>query len=206
MNSVTVGLAHLFRQLTVGVYVIGVAHGSRRDAFTAASVLQVSYSPLLILVGVNPDHAAYRLLCGGSAFAVSVLKADQLAVARHFGTPTDARADKLAGRAWHPGRDGAPILDHALAYFECETVGDWPAGDHRIVLGEAYDGGFIDACASPFSMRQRATWTGAARCIPSTFRPLCCHRVADRRSSGRKVSGLVRRDFRHLRVRFETGR
>ena len=169
MNSATAGLAHLFRQLTVGVYVIGVAHGNRRDAFTAASVLQVSYSPLLILVGVNPDHAAYRLLRGGSAFAVSVLKADQLAVAQHFGRPADTRADKLAGQAWHPGRDGAPILDHALAYFECETVGDWPAGDHRIVLGEAYDGGFIDPAASPLLYAATGDMDGSGALYPVEF-------------------------------------
>jgi len=169
MNKATGGLAHLFRQLTVGVYVIGVACGNRRDAFTVASVLQVSYSPLLILVGVNPDHAAYRLFRRGSAFTVSVLKADQLAVAQHFGNPADTRADKLARHAWRPGRAGVPILDHALAYFECETVADWPAGDHRIVLGEACGGGLIDATASPLLYAATGDMDGSSALYPVEF-------------------------------------
>lgn len=162
-------LASLFRQLTVGVYVVGVARGNRRDAFTAASVMQISYSPLLILVGVNPAHAAYRLLRGGSTFSVSVLKRDQLDVARHFGTFHRAPADKLASLAWHRGRGGAPILDDALAFFECAMVGDWPAGDHRIVLGEATDGGFIDASAAPLLYAETGNLDGSRALYPAAF-------------------------------------
>jgi flavin reductase (DIM6/NTAB) family NADH-FMN oxidoreductase RutF len=74
MNFPAPDIPSLFRQLSLGAYVIGVAHGRRRSAFTAASVMEISYSPLLVLVGVNPEHAAYRLMRGGSSFAVSVLK------------------------------------------------------------------------------------------------------------------------------------
>ena len=41
-------LVDLFRTLTTGVYVIGVAHGGRANAFTAAWVSQVSFDPLLV--------------------------------------------------------------------------------------------------------------------------------------------------------------
>jgi flavin reductase (DIM6/NTAB) family NADH-FMN oxidoreductase RutF len=52
----------LFRRLSSGVYVIGVADGERRDAFTAAWVMQVSYDPLLLALSINPNHASYPIL------------------------------------------------------------------------------------------------------------------------------------------------
>jgi len=41
-------VAALFQRLTQGVYVVGVAHGQVRNAFTAAWVMQVSFDPLLL--------------------------------------------------------------------------------------------------------------------------------------------------------------
>jgi flavin reductase (DIM6/NTAB) family NADH-FMN oxidoreductase RutF len=40
-------IATLFHQLTLGVYVVGVANAGQRDGFTATWVMQVSFGPLL---------------------------------------------------------------------------------------------------------------------------------------------------------------
>ena len=87
-------IAALFQRLTQGVYVVGVAHGEVRNAFTAAWVMQVSFDPLLLALSINPHHSSYRLLKEGHAFSVNVLKKGQLELAAHYGRP--ARADKLA--------------------------------------------------------------------------------------------------------------
>jgi flavin reductase (DIM6/NTAB) family NADH-FMN oxidoreductase RutF len=55
-------IAALFQRLTQGVYVVGVAHGAVRNAFTAAWVMQVSFDPLLLTLSINPHHSSYRLL------------------------------------------------------------------------------------------------------------------------------------------------
>jgi flavin reductase (DIM6/NTAB) family NADH-FMN oxidoreductase RutF len=55
----TTSIAPLFQRLTQGVYVIGVAHGEKRNAFTAAWVMQVSYDPLLLALSINPNHSSY---------------------------------------------------------------------------------------------------------------------------------------------------
>ena len=47
-------VAALFQRLTQGVYVVGVAHGEVRNAFTAAWVMQVSFDPLLLALSINP--------------------------------------------------------------------------------------------------------------------------------------------------------
>ena len=58
----TSSIAALFRTLTQGVYVIGVAHGDKRNAFTAAWVMQVSFDPLLLALSINAHHSSYALL------------------------------------------------------------------------------------------------------------------------------------------------
>ena len=77
-----------FKRLTQGVYVVGVAHGETRNAFTAAWVMQVSYDPLLLALSINPNHSSYRLLKEGRSFSVNVLKKGQLDLADHYGRPS----------------------------------------------------------------------------------------------------------------------
>ena len=99
-------IAALFQRLTQGVYVVGVAHGEARNAFTAAWVMQASFDPLLLALSINPQHSSYGLLKQGEVFSVNVLKKGQLELAAHFGGP--ARADKLALTEWTTGRTGRP--------------------------------------------------------------------------------------------------
>jgi flavin reductase (DIM6/NTAB) family NADH-FMN oxidoreductase RutF len=137
------GIANLFRHLTTGVHVIGVADGDRRNAFTASWVVQVSFRPLLLAVSINPAHASYRILQGGRVFAINVLRAEQQALAEHFGTQSGRTVDKLAGIPWRAGLTGAPLLHGALAYFDCQLVSDVEAGDHRLVMGRVVDGAVL---------------------------------------------------------------
>ena len=162
-------IAKLFGRIITGVYVIGVTQGDRRDAFTASSLIQISYSPLLILLGVNPNHRPYSLLGDGSAFAVSVLKEDQLATARHFGPHANGHADKLSRYVWRTGVTGAPILEDAIAYFECVTTGDMPAGDHRIILGKVVAGGVLDADGATMLYSQTDNMDGSRALYPTSF-------------------------------------
>ena len=71
-------IAALFHQLTLGVYVIGVANAGRCGGFTAAWVMQVSFDPLLLALSINPGNASYLLLRSGGSFTVNVVKREQL--------------------------------------------------------------------------------------------------------------------------------
>jgi flavin reductase (DIM6/NTAB) family NADH-FMN oxidoreductase RutF len=144
-------VADLFRRLNAGVYVVGVAEGERRNAFTAAWLMQVSFDPPLLALSVNPGHASYPLLVGGGGFAVSVLSHDQLHLARHFGTRSGREVDKLAGIAWRPGRTGAPILTEAVAWLECRLTERLPAGDHEIVIARPLAGELLRPDAIPLT-------------------------------------------------------
>jgi flavin reductase (DIM6/NTAB) family NADH-FMN oxidoreductase RutF len=159
----------LFRQLTLGVYVIGVADGSKRDAFTAASVMQASYRPLLLAIAINPEHASYPLLRSGGTFAVSVLGRDQMQHARRFGTASRHDVDKMSGERWRAGRLGAPILEAAIGFFDCAVEAQMPAGDHQIVLGRVLDGAMLDAHRMPLAYADTGDLDHSAALYPQGF-------------------------------------
>ena len=160
-------IAALFQRLTQGVYVVGVANGEVRNAFTAAWVMQVSFDPLLLALSINPHHSSYRLLQEGRAFSVNVLKKGQLDLAEHYGRP--ARADKLAGAEWTPDRLGLPLLREAMAWFECQVLGEYPAGDHVLVLGKVINGKLLDSKAEPMVYRETGAMDGASALFPDAL-------------------------------------
>ena len=121
----------LFKQISHGVYVIGVSDGSRQNAFTAAWVMQVSFNPPLLAISINPQHYSYQILQAGGICTVNVLGRDQVALAAHFGRSGE---DKMAGFHWQQAETGAPVLSESLAYFDCRVSHYTDAGDHKIVV------------------------------------------------------------------------
>lgn len=157
--------AELFRLLSCGVYVIGVTDGNQYNAFTAAWVTQVSFNPLLLALSINPQHRSYAMLKAGESFTVNVLGREQLELARHFAAPI---ADRLAKFSWRPGKTGAPILSQALAYLECRLEENYPAGDHRLILGRTVGGALLNP-GEPLLYRDTGGMNGASSLFPEKF-------------------------------------
>ncbi len=123
----------LFKQISHGVYVIGVSDGTHQNAFTAAWVMQVSFNPPLLAISINPEHYSYQLLQAGGVCTVNVLGHDQFAIAEHFGR---SAKDKMVGFQWQRGSTDAPVLSESLAYFDCQVSHYTDAGDHKIAVCE----------------------------------------------------------------------
>lgn len=159
----------LFRRLTHGLYVVGVAHGDRRDAFTAAWITQVGFDPLMIALSINPDHASYPILTAAGVFSVSILRCGQLDLARHFGTQSGRVTDKLSGQRWQPALGGTPILLDAVAYLECRVTSRHAAGDHELVLAHVVGGRVLAPEATPMTYAETGDLDGSAELYPATF-------------------------------------
>ncbi len=139
----TYEVADFMQTISTGVYVVGVSDGRRTNAFTASSVVPVSFKPVMVAIAVGNEHASRSVLHSGRAFTISVLKRSQVDVASHFGTVSGRNANKLSEVRWRPGLSGAPILVDALAYVECELASLVSAGDHELALGRVIDGGVL---------------------------------------------------------------
>lgn len=159
----------LFKTISSGVYVVGVAHRDRRNAFTAAWVTQVSYQPLLLGMSVNPQNWSYGLIMAERAFAVSVLTCEQSDLARCFGTQSGRNRDKLATVTWFTAKTGAPVLNDALAYFDCELQITRRAGDHVVIIGRVVDGEILKPNAQPMIYAQTGDLDSAGALYPAQF-------------------------------------
>ncbi len=63
---------------------------------------------------------------------------------RKFTKPVevDTDAKTLNGFPYHDGVTGAPILDQAPAYVDCEVRQPVDVGNHTLFIGEVVDAGF----------------------------------------------------------------
>jgi flavin reductase (DIM6/NTAB) family NADH-FMN oxidoreductase RutF len=162
----TYEVADFMQTISTGVYVIGVCDDRRTNAFTASSVVPVSFKPVMVAVAVGIDHASRPVLHAGRAFTINVLKREQMEVASHFGLVSGAVANKLAEIRWRPGLSGAPILLDALAYIECELASTMVAGDHELAIGRVIDGGVLARDEPPLLYRDTHNLDGARDLYP----------------------------------------
>lgn len=161
-------MADLFRSISSGVYVIGVAANAQANAFTAAWVMPVSFQPLLLALSINPNNSSYQLLKTGGVFSVNVLQQHQLDLAKHFGQPSQGN-NKLAACDWSVGESGAPLLKNMLAYFECKVVAEYTAGDHRLITGQVVNGRLQQPASIPLNYRDIGDMDGASNIYPANF-------------------------------------
>lgn len=133
----------VLRKITHGVYVVGVQHEGKLNAFTATWVSQVSFEPPLVLIAVRKDSLSYQMVEQSKVFVLNLLGAGQKPLAQHFLKPAHLGGDKLEGVRHHLGKTGAPILDEAAGFVECEVRQIHPDGDHAIVIGEVVEAGLL---------------------------------------------------------------
>jgi flavin reductase (DIM6/NTAB) family NADH-FMN oxidoreductase RutF len=104
----------------------GVPVGMAANSFTS-----VSLDPPLVSVCVATASATWASLRRADRIGVSVLSHRQETASRQLA----ARGiDRFAGLSWYPTDDGAVLLDHASAWFDCAIEREIRAGDHDIVL------------------------------------------------------------------------
>jgi flavin reductase (DIM6/NTAB) family NADH-FMN oxidoreductase RutF len=127
-----------------GLYVLGSRDGERRNAMTINWVTQVSFAPKLVAASLEHDAFTHELIEAGRVFSCSIIDREDRAIVRKFTKPVeiDLDARTLNGFPFHDGISGAPILDQAVAYVDCEVRQTVEVGDHTLFIGEVVDAGF----------------------------------------------------------------
>jgi flavin reductase (DIM6/NTAB) family NADH-FMN oxidoreductase RutF len=118
-----------------GVYIITTRTKEKINGMTAAWVSQVSLQPLMLMVSIAPARHTHRLVKESGYFAINTLSEDQMDLAKHFGYKSGRKVDKLEGIPFFDAPKGSPVLSDALAYFECQLVDTFTAGDHTLFVG-----------------------------------------------------------------------
>jgi len=127
-----------------GLYVLGSRSDDRRNGMTINFVTQVATNPKLVGVAIWKEAFTHELVSEGRVFAVNILDREDRAIVRKFVKPVDADAEKMTLNEFpfHEGRTGAPILDQAVAFVECEVRQEVDCGDHTLFIGEVVEVAF----------------------------------------------------------------
>lgn len=136
----TPDLAHQFkagmRRLGAGVTIVTTFDGKARAGLTATAVCSLTAEPPQLLVCVNRQVGPNAAIARAKRFCVNVLAAGQKSLAMRFAGATGHQGeDRFAKGRWGVLATGAPILDGALASFDCELARAIPAGTHTIFIG-----------------------------------------------------------------------
>ncbi|GGE28296.1 hypothetical protein GCM10007276_01870 [Agaricicola taiwanensis] len=126
-----------FRQ-ALGEFATGVAvitaSGPEGDlvGMTMSSFNSVSLDPPLVLFSIDRKAYSLKIMEEAKGYAVNVLSREQEALSNRFAR---ALSDKWENTLRTVGHAGAPLLESALAHFECEPYATYDGGDHVIFVG-----------------------------------------------------------------------
>ncbi len=121
------------RRYPTGIVVVTVDLEGEKLGLTVGSLVSVALEPPLVAISIAHQAALHELLRGAGGFAVSLLGADQLALAQHFarGVPPIALWQGIDKRDGPRG----PLLEGALGWLECGLAAEHAMGDHTLFVG-----------------------------------------------------------------------
>jgi flavin reductase (DIM6/NTAB) family NADH-FMN oxidoreductase RutF len=126
-------LRAVMRRYAVGVSVVTVDLEGERLGVTVASLSSLALEPPLVSISIAHQAAVHELLRAAGGYAVSMLAADQAALAQHFSRGVPPIAMWVGIDATEGPR--GPLLAGAVGWLECEVVAEHAAGDHTLFLG-----------------------------------------------------------------------
>jgi flavin reductase (DIM6/NTAB) family NADH-FMN oxidoreductase RutF len=152
-------IERVMHEMPYGLYIIGSLEADGRvNGMMADWVMQVSFDPRLVAVSFEPSSHTLSNILERSYFTVNLLGQDDrsMDMARRFAQPfsgekvTGRKGEertkvhyKLDGLAFTTTDNGCPILDGAIAWFECIVNEPRPIGDHVLVIADVLDGAVI---------------------------------------------------------------
>lgn len=121
-------------QYGTGVAVVTTMGSGVPVGMTVNSFAAVSLDPPLILWSVQNRSGRAPVFTGAEHFAVNVLSAQQVNVSRIVASP-EPGTNSFDQLEWTQGLGGAPLIEGAIARFECRLHEVLPGGDHQILVG-----------------------------------------------------------------------
>lgn len=103
---------------------------------TVGTFASVSLDPPLVAFLPQTTSTTWPKIQRAGRFAVNILGEHQEAVCRAL---SSKGGDKFSTVHWWQGKGGAPLIESAVGWIECEIDAVHSAGDHLIVVGKVLD-------------------------------------------------------------------
>lgn len=121
---------------TVALVTVGTESG-RRTGLTVTSACSLSDDPPSLLVCVNRNASAHTRIREERSFAINFLNEEHTLLALTFsGQKGIGGDDRFAFGQWTSGVTGTPILQNAVAAFDCVLMNEIETRTHSVFLGE----------------------------------------------------------------------
>jgi len=128
------GMRHLAAHVCL---ITTVAADGARQGLTATAVCSVSADPPTLLCCVNRQIAPFAAVRESGVFAVNVLGVEDRELAERFAGVGDVQGEaRFETGIWSALSTGAPVLDSALATFDCRLTRLEEVATHGILFGE----------------------------------------------------------------------
>jgi flavin reductase (DIM6/NTAB) family NADH-FMN oxidoreductase RutF len=122
--------------MPAGVAVVTAIDDDEPVGFTVGSFLMVSVDPPLVGFLSWMSSTSLPRIRRSGAFCANVLAVGQEHISDAFAF---RKADKFQGLSWRPAPvTGSPVLEGVAAWIDCRMTTVQEAGDHYLVLGEAF--------------------------------------------------------------------
>jgi len=141
MNASPVRGGNALRLLTYGIYFLGCRKGDTLNAMIASWVMQVSFEPRRVAVGVKKNRFSHDLIREGKVFSLCVLRKNQRGQMDLFKGTKLVDGEAISGMPYEVLETGVPVLKDCAGFVECRLVDSVDAGDHTIFIGEVVNEG-----------------------------------------------------------------
>jgi flavin reductase len=104
--------------------------------FTASAVCSVTDDPPTLIVCVNLASRQNEIIRANRTLCVNTLAVDQTEIAALFSTKELPIAERFAVGRWSTLATGSPVLEGAIASFDCKVVERLERGTHSVIFCE----------------------------------------------------------------------
>lgn len=122
------------RRLVSGVSLITTLDNEERYGTIVTSVTSVSADPPALLVCLNQGNSCHDAVLKSGIFCVNLLARQSEDISKRFASPQERELRFKTGK-WSALVTGAPVLDEAVASFDCRVSNQISANSHTIFLG-----------------------------------------------------------------------
>lgn len=124
-------------QLASPVHIVTTRTPEGRFGLTATAFSSVSDAPPTVLVCIERSSRTLASILSSGIFCVNTLPAHEVELAEIFASRRGLIGEeRFQGTGWSTLSTGAPVLESALASFDCRLAAVHDIASHRVLIGE----------------------------------------------------------------------
>jgi flavin reductase len=123
-------------RLAGAVHIVTTAGSAGLGGITASAVTSITVEPPMMLFCINKTSPSAQRILENGVFCINTLSSADQPLSDIFAGRTDQHLEeRFATGAWTKLATGAPVLDSALASFDCRLVEAKEVTTHLVMIG-----------------------------------------------------------------------